>query len=807
MITFLIICAVFAYAYFLAYQNASLQVWTISIFIGLLLLSNLSQLSVLSLIFIWVIIFAPLIILNIYPLRRFLISKQLFSMLQKAMPSISRTEKEAIEAGNVGWEAELLSGAPNWKQLIQMPSDHLSEEEQAFVDGPVQQLCSMLDDWDITHRRADLPPEVWEFIKKHKFWGMVIPKQYGGLAFSTRLQINVLTILSTRSVTASITVGVPNSLGPAELLLKYGSEQQKQHYLPRLVSGDEIPCFALTGPHAGSDAASIPDKGIICHGNFEGKKILGIRLNWDKRYITLAPVATLLGLAFHLYDPDKLIGSEEDIGISIALIPMNTAGIIRGRRHFPLNTAFLNGPTQGTDVFIPIEWVIGGKDMLGRGWQMLMACLSAGRAISLPSGAHGGAQLALLTSSAYARIRKQFNRPIGYFEGIEEPLTRITIHTYIIDAVIDMVVSNLGPGVKSAISSAIVKYHTTELSRKIINDAMDIHGGKGICLGPRDYLARAYQVIPIGITVEGANILTRSLIIFGQGLIRCHQYIYDEMNSFANNDLKTFDRLIYKHVGFTITVTLRTFLLALTQGSFVKVPTGSLRRYFKRLTRYSAALAFITELSLITFKGNLKIQEKLTGRLGDILSDLFLASAVLKKFETRGRSESDQILAEYACQQLIYNIEQKISQIIQNFPNRSFAMMMRIIILPFGKRAKKPSDKLSKKVVKLILAPSKVREALTQHVYLGETHNNPVSFMEQALRKVIAVEALEKKVHLAVKSGQIKGLLLSEQIEAALQAGVINDVQAKQMRDADAMRTGVISVDDFAADELAVTKE
>ena len=799
----LIIGLLIAYGWVLAYHNASLSVWSLSTILALFFLSSYFAFTLPTLIIVWLLVLIPIVILNIYPLRQFLISGRLLKRVQKIMPPLSATEKEAIEAGAVGWEAQLFSGNPKWHELLAQPKFQLSAVEQAFLEGPVKELCRLINDWDITHNRLDLPPQVWQFIKENRFWAMIIPKKYGGLEFSAAAQVAVLTTLASRSITAAITVSVPNSLGPAELLLHYGSVAQKEYYLPRLANGVEIPCFALTSPYAGSDAAAIPDKGVICRGQYQGQAVIGVRLNWDKRYITLSPVATVIGLAFRLYDPDKLMGNKEDIGISCALIPADTPGVITGRRHLPLNCAFMNGPTQGKDVFIPLDWLIGGKKMAGKGWRMLMECLSAGRGISLPTSALGGAQAATLTSSAYVRIRKQFNLPIGYFEGIQEPLIRIVAHTYLIDAVLKMTAANIDRGVKSAIGSAIVKYHTTELARKVVLDAMDIHGGKGICLGPRNYLGNGYQAAPISITVEGANILTRSFIIYGQGILRCHAFLHKELESLANGNLKQFDQLLFRHIGFVISRKLRALFLALTQARFVSTPVSPLKRYYQLFTRYSASLALVTEFSLIGLRGALKRCETLSGRLSDVWSLLYLGSAVLKQYENDDNPDADRPLVEWVCQDIIYSIEQKLFEAITNFPNRFLAWAMRLIIFPLGKRYKIPSDKLGKKVAELFLSPSLTRDRLTKFVYKDAGDNNVIANLEIALQKIIASEALERKIHQAVKQGKLTGLTLTEQIHSARQLDVITEKEASLLLEAEKLRLEVIAVDDFNFEALS----
>jgi acyl-CoA dehydrogenase len=739
---------------------------------------------------------------SIKPIRRTLISTWIIKRMRLLMPSMSVTERVALEAGTVGWDAALFSGDPDFKALLARQPILLTQEEQAFLDGPLNTLCRMLDDWEITHYQTDLPEHVWTYIKDNGFLGLIIPKAYDGLELSATAQVAVLVRLYGRSVSAATTIAVPNSLGPAELLLKYGTDTQKNYYLPRLARGKEIPCFALTGPNAGSDAASIPDTGIVCEGDFQGKAVVGIRLNWDKRYITLCPVATVIGLAFHLYDPDNRLGQGEDIGITCALIPANTPGITKGRRHFPLNSAFLNGPTQGKDVFIPLDYIIGGVEMVGHGWRMLMECLSVGRAISLPSAAAGCALAGAAACGAYGRVRKQFNMPIGKFEGIEEPLARIAGNGYMIDAAITMTVAAIDEGEKPSVAGAILKYHSTERARQVSLDAMDIHGGKGICLGPNNYLGRSYQASPISITVEGANILTRSLIIFGQGAIRCHPYLYQEMKSIAAQDVASFDKAFWGHVGFTLANATKTWLFSLTDARFCDAPSGPTQRYFQLVHQYSTQLAFLADFSMITLGATLKRREKISARLGDILSDLYFASAVLLRFSQDGKPKADKILVDWCCQTLLYECEQAIHGVIENFPTFGARVVLKLMLQPFGLRRKKPKDKLGQALAKLMIEPNETRSRLLRHVYLEAGETCPIGRLEEAFHLICEVEPLEKRIAAAVKQGQLKALTLMNQIEEAKLLGVLTSDEALQLLRAEEMRQHVIAVDDFDDTEL-----
>jgi acyl-CoA dehydrogenase len=723
------------------------------------------------------------------------------------MPMMSKTEREAISAGTVTWEGDLFRGNPDWKKMMNLPAAKLTEEELAFMDGPVETLCGMINDWDITHNRADLPPEMWAFLKEQGFFGLIIPKRYGGKEFSAYAHSQVITKISGRSITVSSTVAVPNSLGPAELLLEYGTEEQKNYYLPRLASGEEVPCFALTSPDAGSDASSMTDYGIVCWGEYQGAKILGIRLNWNKRYITLAPIATVIGLAFKLYDPDHLLGDKTDVGITCSLIPRNTAGVKIGRRHFPLNTPFQNGPTQGKDVFIPLDWIIGGKEQAGNGWRMLMESLAGGRAITLPSTAVGGTKVLAYATGAYARIRRQFHVPIGNFEGIEEPLARIGTFTYICDAARSFVTSSINLGEKPAVASGIVKYHVTELGRIVTRDAMDIHGGKAICLGPNNYLGRGYESTPIGITVEGANILTRNLIIFGQGAMRCHPYIFNELKAAQLSNEKErmikFDQLIFKHFGYGISNIVRTFTLGLTGARIVLVPRGKTSRYFQYASRFSAAFALLSDAAMIVMGGSLKRKESISARLGDILSYLYLVSAVLKHYHDQGRNVDDLPLVRYSCEHCFFEIQQRFDEILRNFPSRIAAFILRPIIFPLGMRFARPKDRYNRKISQLLTSPTSTRQRLCTGAYLSDNGNNPLADIQDALVKSIMAEPIEKMIRTATQDGDVAGYTPQEKLQHAVETKLITVDQYDICMQADAARRKVIAVDDFAPDELA----
>jgi len=695
----------------------------------------------------------------------------------------------------------------------------------------------MLDDWDICHRRADLPKTVWDYIIEHRFFAMIIPRQYGGLEFSAYANAIVITKLASRSPTASSTIGVPNSLGPAELLLHYGTEEQKQRYLPGLAAGTEIPCFALTSPQAGSDAAALIDSGVVCKGKWNGKTITGIRLNWNKRYITLAPVATVLGLAFKLYDPDHLIGDKDEHGITAALIPTDTPGVVVGRRHYPLTIAFQVGPTSGEDVFVPVDYIIGGPDMAGKGWKMLVELLSVGRAITLPSTSSGGGQGASYASGAYTTIRKQFNTSIANFEGVGDALTRIagsgaytTIrkqfntsianfegvgdaltriagHTYIMNAAVAVTAGAIDQGEKPAVPSAILKYHCTEMGRKVANDAMDVHGGKGVMLGPKNYLGRGFMATPIAITVEGANILTRSLIIYGQGAIRCHPFVLRELNAAGDEDqdrgLIEFDDALFGHIGYAVSNMARSFFLALTHAKFSRVPLNTpTRRYYQNINRYSANFALASDFAMLTLGGDLKKRELLSARLGDILSSMYLASTVLKHFENQGRRATDLPLVEWSVRALMYQAQESLHAFLRNFPNRWVAAILRIFIFPRGRTYSAPSDEISKKVVELITTPGEARERLCQHAYTTLEPGNPLGLLQEALELTKEFEPVERRLRQARKEGLLSSDYLGEQIDEAEKAQVISKAEARNMRSYHEKVLALLAVDDFDPSEL-----
>ena len=787
---------------FMAYSRASLASFTVSFTILMVVGTFFQVISFFS----WILFAVIAIPLNVADIRKQYITKPLLTIFKGIMPEMSNTEQEAIDAGTTWFEAELFRGTPDWKKLHNYPKPRLSPEEQAFLDGPVEVVCRMTDDWQTTHELADLSPEVWQYLKDNKFFAMIIKKQYGGLEFCAYAQSRVLQKLSSVSTVLSSTVGVPNSLGPGELLQHYGTKEQQDHYLPRLVKGDEIPCFALTSPEAGSDAGAIPDFGIVCRGEFNGEEVLGMRLTWNKRYITLAPIATVLGLAFKLQDPDHLLGEQEDLGITCALIPTDIDGVITGRRHFPLNVPFQNGPTQGDGVFVPLDFIIGGPEMAGQGWRMLVECLSVGRAITLPSNSAGGIKSLALATGAYSRIRRQFKISIGKMEGVEEALARIGGNAYLMDAVTTMSTGAIDLGEKPSVISAISKYHLTEKMRNCVADAMDIHGGKGVCMGPGNYIARGYQGAPVAITVEGANILTRSMIIYGQGAIRCHPYVLAELSAASNKDeqqaLNDFDHALFGHVGFAISNICRSVWFSFTGSYALSAPyNDETRRYYQLMTRFSSNLAMLSDIAMLTLGGDLKRRERISARLGDILSFLYLASATLKRYNDEGRQSADLPFVQWALEDSLYNIQQAISELISNFPNKIVAKMLTAIILPLGCNLKKPSDATDHKVAKLMQYHNESRTRLGQGQYLTREPENVLGQLEQTLEDIITCEPIFDKICHELGE-KLPFYNLDIVAEKGLSANIISQEEADLLTATEIKRKITINVDDFDSDYL-----
>lgn len=787
----------------LAYFRAGLLPALVSMVVVALLFSvtDLAALPVQILSWFLVVLFG---LLSLRTLRQNYVSEPILSWFRKLLPALSQTEQEALEAGTVWWDAELFSGQPEWKKLLNVPKPELSKEEQAFLDGPVETVCKMLDTWQI-ESQGDLPAPVWQFLKEQRFFGMIISKEYGGLEFSALGNAAVVMKLASHNLTAAVTVMVPNSLGPGELLAHYGTQQQRDSYLPRLASGDEIPCFALTSPTAGSDASAMPDTGVICKGQWQGQEIIGLRLNWNKRYITLAPVATVIGLAFRTLDPDHLLSEKEDLGISCALIPVSTPGVSTGTRHRPLGSAFMNGPTRGDQVFVPLDYVIGAKAGIGEGWLMLMHSLAAGRAISLPALGVSGSKLASQVSGEYARIRKQFGLPIAYFEGIEEPLARIAGNTYRMEAARLLTMSALKMGEKPSVLSAILKYQMTEGNRQCINDAMDIHGGKGIMQGPNNYLASFYQALPIAITVEGANILTRSLIVFGQGAIRNHPWLLKEMQAAqaepSDANSRAFDEAFFSHIGYTTSNFVRAWVMGLTGARLVKAPVdGRTAHYYRQLTRMSAAFAFVSDLVLLLFGGSFKFKEKISGRLADALSHLYIASAVLKQFEDDGCPKDDHALVHWAMRDSLVRIQDALINTLRNFPAPWLGQVVKWLIFPLGHPYKVPSDTLGKHVAQVLITRNPARERLLSGIYRSDG-DDATGLLHRAFEKVLDAAPVEKKLKQGL--GVTPGLNDFEPLVVqGVSQGIISAEEGQLLQDAMGLVSEVIQVDEFPRDAI-----
>ena len=747
-----------------------------------------------------------IVIFAVKDIRLNLVSRPTFKMFKKVLPPLSQTEREAMEAGDVWWDGELFSGNPDWQLLHSYPKPELSEKERIFLDNEVETLLAMLDDYHIVQKDKDLPKEVWDYLKTQGFFALIIPEKFGGRQFSAIANSTIVAKIATKSLTAAVTVMVPNSLGPGELLLHYGTKEQQERWLPSLAKGDDVPCFALTGPEAGSDAGSIPDSGVVCKGEFEGQEVVGLRLNWSKRYITLAPVATVLGLAFKMYDPDGLLGKHKELGITCALIPTDHPGVETGERHYPLNMAFMNGTTYGKDVFIPLDWIIGGQKGAGRGWRMLVECLSAGRGISLPALSSATGHLCARMTSAYAMVRQQFGVSIGQFEGVQEALARIGGLTYSLESCRLMTAGAIDLKLSPSVVTAIAKYHMTEMGRTVMNDAMDIHSGKGIQVGPNNYLAHGYMGIPVSITVEGANILTRNLMIFGQGATRCHPFVLKEMEAAAMEDddlaLKEFDSLLLQHILFAATNASMAFIHGLTRSYFAKSPVcGETASYYKQLGRMSRGLAFSTDVAMLVLGGELKRKEMISARLGDVLSHLYLASCVLKRFEDEGRQQADLPFVKYAVELSLFEIGQAFDGFFKNFSNPVINFILKRIVFPLGNHYQRPSDELAQTICEHMTQPGVFRNRLTHLCYVDDKAGTGV--MENAFMAMHDTSSAFKRLKKWQRDGTLnRNADIATAIDSALEKQLITDEQGEKLHAANNLRKQAIAVDNYQPGEL-----
>jgi acyl-CoA dehydrogenase len=720
-----------------------------------------------------------LLVLNVPPLRRPILSAPVFVILKKSMPSMSVTEREALEAGTTWWEKDLFSGRPDWKKFAGIALPQLTPEEQSFLDNEVTQLCELINEWDV-YQTKDLPPAAWQFLKDKGFFGLIIPREFGGRDFSPYAQSRVMSKIASNSGTAAVTAMVPNSLGPGELLMKYGTEEQKQRWLPGLAKGTEIPCFGLTGPEAGSDAGSIPDTGIVCKGEFEGREVIGLKLTFNKRWITLAPVATVVGLAFKLYDPEGLLGDPNKVeyGITCALLPASHPGVNIGQRHNP-GSPFMNGPVSGEDVFIPVDWIIGGAPMAGKGWRMLIECLGAGRGVSLPALSTASGEMSYRMVGAFARIRRQFNTEIGKFEGVQEATADIAGGAYMLEAMRHLVTKGLESGAPS-VMTAMAKYHATETMRRLVNHAMDVVGGRAIQLGPRNFLAFPYQSIPVAITVEGANILTRSLMIFGQGAMRCHPYLFEEMQALQNPDkaegLKIFDRLFIHHLGHVFSNLVRTKLLGLTRGRLSSVPANAdafSKRWYQRINLLSASLAVTSDFALGILGGNLKRRELLSARLGDVHSQLFIACAILKYHGAHPRTRAEDAHAEYALKQALYKAQEALIDFYDNFPVRLVAVLLKLVTFSSGRLVDKPDDNLIRELGDLIMEENPVRQELGRFVYVSKNPEHATGRVETTFQMLLALGDIWPRFVRAQNKGQLQGNSFEEKVKDGVAKGIV----------------------------------
>lgn len=785
------------------FQGLPLRLWSVAIALVYACLAFSTILGSTGIAIFGALTVAMLAFSFITPLRCTTISRSLFKVMKQKLPHLSDTEQIAISAGDTWWETQLFRGRPNWNQLMSFEYTRLTESELRFLDNQCEAVCGMLDDWTVDFYSRDLPPEVWRYLREQRFFGMLIKKTYGGLEFSAAAQSAVVTKLATKSIALAVTVMVPNSLGPAELLQRYGTDSQRQMWLPRLADGSEIPCFALTGPEVGSDATAMPDVGVVGYGDYQGRQVLGVHVTFSKRWITLAPVATVIGLAFRLQDPEYLLGDPEktDYGITCALVPANHPRVQIGRRHYP-GVAFMNGPIAGNGVFLPVEWIIGGPRMAGHGWRMLVECLSAGRGISLPALSTAAAQTSYRVTGAYSRIRRQFRRPIGEFEGVQEAMGRIAGFTYTMEAMRIMTASAVDCCTPSVVT-ALAKYHMTEMMRKVVSDSMDVLGGRGVQQGPRNPIAAAYRAVPVAITVEGANILTRSLIIFGQGAIRCHRYLLPEITAIKENNLKAFDKLIWAHAGMIINRAVRAFTLGLTGARLSVSPAkGATAPYFRQLERMSAALSFASDVAVGVLGGELKKRERLSARLGDILSHLYMASCVLKFYHANGEREEDRAHLDWAMNHALWETANAFDGFLRNFTSRPLRIFMRWIIFPLGIPYHPVRDDLNRQVALQLMGNAALRERLCGLVFMHESQTDAIGRIEKTYQMLLEIEGPYAKFYDASSRGQLVGATVEEQANSAVNLGLLNEDEADRVIAYELARRDVIRTDDFSEKEL-----
>ncbi|MCF6807894.1 acyl-CoA dehydrogenase [Thiotrichales bacterium 19S9-12] len=787
------------------YYGVKLLTWGV-ITAAILLVASLSgMLDGAPRIIYWAVFMILMVTFNIASIRKNLITQRIFNFLKKSTPKLSKTEEIALNAGDTWVEESLFRGKPNWSNLHEIPKHELTEEEQKFLDNETEELCRLIDDWQVMNSH-DLPENVWQFMKDKGFFGLVIDKQYGGKGFSAKAHSDIVFKVASRSGVGAVTVMVPNSLGPGELLYHYGTEKQKNYYLPRLAKGEDIPCFALTEPQAGSDATSLQSTAIVCKGVINGKETLGLKLNFNKRYITLAPVATLIGLAVDLKDPNGLLGDKGAEGITCVLMPRSQQGLEIGNRHLPAYLPFMNGTVRGKDVFVPINYIIGGQKMAGEGWRMLVECLSIGRSISLPALGTASAAVSYFTSSAYAHIRKQFGLEIGKFEGIEETLGSIGGLSYLTQATRQMTVAAVDSGIKPSVASAIAKYHNTENGRKCVSDGMDLHGGRAIIAGPSNYFIGAYLGIPVSITVEGANIMTRNLLIFGQGSMACHPYVRDEFYAISEDNLSKFDELVWTHVGYYAQNKTRALLSSLSAGLFIQAPNYYFKSYYKKVTRLSYAFAWVADLSLMYLGGALKRKERLSARLGDVLSHLYMASAVLKYFKDNNESADDVVYARWALDYSLYQAQEALIELGHNFPSKTIGWFIRKVCFPYGRSYRMPSDKLSHKLTQSAMKNDGYRQRVAKQLALIGGDNSPLDKVNDAFMKLLAAQPVYQKLMDAVKAGKIKKGPIDKMLLQANTTGTLTQKEIDQIQASETARLSASEVDEFSFDYFSNEK-